>query len=176
MNRRNIIAGTRTVWLIRTPRRIDISCSFVLYLRSFTLYNTWNADSFHFFWDFLKKFENRVVLCYPVLAGPLPPLSAGRRWATLASIIINLILSIAASVIAYYICKWLDEQFFKPSKHWSISTETPSVRQYRGRFCLASQRWTLLASYQSRIYIICDAWWNVNSFAQNFPPCQSLPY
>ena len=40
MNRRNIIVGSRTVRLIRTARRIDISRSFVLYIRSFTLYNT----------------------------------------------------------------------------------------------------------------------------------------
>lgn len=34
------IAGSSAVRLIRTARRIDISRSFVLYLRSFTLYNT----------------------------------------------------------------------------------------------------------------------------------------
>ena len=55
MNRRNIIAESRAAQLIRTARRIDISRSFMLYIRSFTLYNTWNADSFHFFSGFFKK-------------------------------------------------------------------------------------------------------------------------
>lgn len=40
MNRRNIIAESRAAKLIRTARRIDISRSFMLYIRSFTLYNT----------------------------------------------------------------------------------------------------------------------------------------
>ena len=35
----------------------------------------------------------------------------------MTALLSNLVLSIAASVIAYYICKWLDDTFFKPSKH-----------------------------------------------------------
>ena len=31
--------------------------------------------------------------------------------------VLDFALSIGASVIAYYICKWLDGKFFKPSKH-----------------------------------------------------------
>mgnify|MGYP004497025723 FL=1 len=31
--------------------------------------------------------------------------------------VVTFVLSVAASVVAYYICKWLDEQFFMDGKH-----------------------------------------------------------
>ncbi len=31
--------------------------------------------------------------------------------------VISFALSVAASVVAYYVCKWLDEQFFVNGKH-----------------------------------------------------------
>ena len=33
------------------------------------------------------------------------------------SLLVTFLLSIAASVVAYYLCKWLDEQFFTDGKH-----------------------------------------------------------
>ena len=32
-------------------------------------------------------------------------------------VLVTFLLSIAASVVAYYVCKWLDEQFFVNGKH-----------------------------------------------------------
>ena len=55
MNRRNIIVVSSAVCLIRPARHIDISRYFALYIRSFTLYNTRSADSFHFFRNFYEK-------------------------------------------------------------------------------------------------------------------------
>ncbi len=31
--------------------------------------------------------------------------------------IISFVLSVAAGIVTYYICKWLDEQFFMDGKH-----------------------------------------------------------
>ena len=31
--------------------------------------------------------------------------------------VVTFVLSVAASVVAYYICKWLDEQIFMDGKH-----------------------------------------------------------
>ena len=31
--------------------------------------------------------------------------------------IISFVLSVAAGIVTYYICKWLDEQFFIDGKH-----------------------------------------------------------
>lgn len=31
--------------------------------------------------------------------------------------VISFVLSVAAGIVSYYICKWLDEQFFMNGKH-----------------------------------------------------------
>ena len=33
------------------------------------------------------------------------------------STMMSFVLSVAAGIVSYYICKWLDEQFFKSGKH-----------------------------------------------------------
>ena len=33
------------------------------------------------------------------------------------NVIISFALSVAAGIVSYYICKWLDEQFFMNGKH-----------------------------------------------------------
>ena len=140
MNRRNIIAGSRTVRLIRTPDaliyRAVLCCIFAVSLS--IIHETQIPFTFfEIFWKSLKIGWFYVIL---YLLGR-SSLSGREVIESMFAFVLNFALSIAASVIAYYICKWLDEQFFKPSKHWSISTETPSVLQYRGRFCFAPWRW-----------------------------------
>lgn len=137
MNRRNIIAGSRTVRLIRTPAALIyhavLCCIFAVSLS--IIHETQIPFTFfEIFWKNLKIGWFYVIL---YLLGR-SSLSGREVIESMFAFVLNFALSIAASVIAYYICKWLDEQFFKPSKHWSISTETPSVLQYRGAFLLCS--------------------------------------
>ena len=50
--------------------------------------------------------------------------------------IISFTLSVAAGVVSYYICKWLDDQF-KAGKHYSLaSRKPPRYSHYRGGFLL----------------------------------------
>ena len=52
---------------------------------------------------------------YPVIAvSPCP--STGKEVKHMSTMM-SFVLSVAAGIVSYYICKWLDEQFFKSGKH-----------------------------------------------------------
>ena len=55
------------------------------------------------------------IFCYTVLVG-LPTSIYKRKGVIPMDILFSFILSVAAGVVSYYICKWLDEQF-KAGKH-----------------------------------------------------------
>ena len=62
------------------------------------------------------KIEICRILCYSILAAPLRPILHGKE-VRLMNTVLTFILSVAAGVVAYYVCKWLDEQFFVNGKH-----------------------------------------------------------
>ena len=66
--------------------------------------------------DISCKIENCRILCYSILAAPLRPILHGRE-VRLMDVVSTFLLSVAAGIVAYYICKWLDEQFFVNGKH-----------------------------------------------------------
>ena len=55
------------------------------------------------------------IFCYTVLVG-LPTWIYKRKGVIPMDILFSFILSVAAGVVSYYICKWLEEQF-KAGKH-----------------------------------------------------------
>ena len=55
------------------------------------------------------------IFCYTVPVG-LPTSIYKRKGVIPMDILFSFILSVAAGVVSYYICKWLDEQF-KAGKH-----------------------------------------------------------
>ena len=55
------------------------------------------------------------IFCYTVLVG-LPTSIYKRKGVIPMDISFSFILSVAAGVVSYYICKWLEEQF-KAGKH-----------------------------------------------------------
>ena len=66
------------------------------------------------------------IFCYTVLVG-LPTSIYKRKGVSFMNFIISFTLSVAAGVVSYYICKWLDDQF-KAGKALILSKqEAPSV-------------------------------------------------
>ena len=65
-----------------------------------------------FFFPALLFVEDCVILYLPLHSGPFYGKEVRRM-----SIISNFLLSVAAGIVATYICKWLDEQFFVNGKH-----------------------------------------------------------
>ena len=57
--------------------------------------------------DISCKIENCRILCYSILAAPLRPILHGRE-VRLMDVVSTFLLSVAAGIVAYYICKWLD--------------------------------------------------------------------
>ena len=55
------------------------------------------------------------IFCYTVPVG-LPTSIYKRKGVIPMDILFSFILSVAAGVVSYYICKWLDDQF-KAGKH-----------------------------------------------------------
>ena len=55
------------------------------------------------------------IFCYTVLVG-LPTSIYKRKGVSFMNFIISFTLSVAAGVVSYYICKWLDDQF-RAGKH-----------------------------------------------------------
>ena len=55
------------------------------------------------------------IFCYTVLVG-LPTSIYKRKGVVTMEMVVSFILSVAAGVVSYYICKWLEEQF-KAGKH-----------------------------------------------------------
>ena len=55
------------------------------------------------------------IFCYTVPVG-LPTSIYKRKGVVTMEMVVSFILSVAAGVVSYYICKWLEEQF-KAGKH-----------------------------------------------------------
>ena len=60
--------------------------------------------------------RDTALLCYTVHAALLHSHDRGKEVETMDALI-TFIQTVAAQVVAYYLCKWLDSLFFKGSKH-----------------------------------------------------------
>lgn len=65
--------------------------------------------------EFILTIQLSRIFCYTVLVG-LPTSIYKRKGVSFMNFIISFTLSVAAGVVSYYICKWLDDQF-KAGKH-----------------------------------------------------------
>ena len=90
---------------INPEETVSISFEFIL-----TIQHTHSPLGYQCFYVVMSR-----IFCYTVLVG-LPTSIYKRKGVSFMNFIISFTLSVAAGVVSYYICKWLDDQF-KAGKH-----------------------------------------------------------